>query len=57
MALRNWFQIIFMQICGALIILGYFDEVPAIPQELLCAAANGRITLQEGETVMEVRVP
>lgn len=57
MALRNWFEVISMRITiRGFIMLDYLHKAPAILQELIGAAADGRIKLQDGETVVEGRI-
>ncbi|KAI4858899.1 NAD(P)-binding protein [Hypoxylon rubiginosum] len=57
MALRNWFEIVSMRITvRGFIMLDYLDKAPAILGELIGAAADGRIKLQDGETVVEGRI-
>ncbi|XXG99403.1 hypothetical protein Hte_005741 [Hypoxylon texense] len=56
-ALRNWFEVVSMRITvRGFIMLDYLDEAPAILKELIGAAADGRIKLQDGETVVEGRI-
>ncbi|OTA98893.1 hypothetical protein M426DRAFT_325599 [Hypoxylon sp. CI-4A] len=57
MALRNWFELISMRIViRGFIMLDYMDKVPGILQELIGAAADGRIKLQDSETIVEGRI-
>ncbi|KAI1775431.1 NAD(P)-binding protein [Hypoxylon cercidicola] len=57
MALRNWFEVVAMRITvRGFIMLDYLDKAPDILKELIGAAADGRIKLQDGETVVEARI-
>ncbi|KAI1383460.1 NAD(P)-binding protein [Hypoxylon trugodes] len=57
MGLKNWFEIVSSRITiRGFIMLDYLDKAPAILQELIGAAADGRIKLQDGETVVEARI-
>ncbi|KAI1845033.1 hypothetical protein JX265_008383 [Neoarthrinium moseri] len=57
MALKNWFEIISMRInIRGFIMLDYMDKAAAILGELIGAAADGRIKLGEGETVVEAKI-
>ena len=57
MQLRNWFEIISMRITiRGFIMLDYMDKVPQILGELIAATVDGRIKLQENETVVEARI-
>ncbi|KAH6900583.1 hypothetical protein B0T10DRAFT_571157 [Thelonectria olida] len=57
MALRNWFELISMRITiRGFIMLDYMDKIPAILGELIGAAADGRIKLQDSETVVEAPI-
>lgn len=57
MALRNWFELISGRFTvRGFIMLDYMDRAPAIVGELIAAAADGRIKLGEGETVVEVGI-
>ncbi|KAI2780423.1 NAD(P)-binding protein [Daldinia loculata] len=57
MALRNWFEVISMRInIRGFIMLDYLDKAPAILKDLIGAAADGRIKLQDGETVVEAKI-
>ncbi|KAH6646010.1 hypothetical protein BKA67DRAFT_595459 [Truncatella angustata] len=57
MALRNWFEVISMRInIKGFIMLDWLDKAPAILGELIGAAADGRIKLQDGETVVEANI-
>jgi len=55
--LHNWFEIISMRIqIRGFIMLDYMDKVPAILGELIGAIADGRIVLQDAETIVEARI-
>ncbi|KAI9170703.1 putative NADP-dependent oxidoreductase YfmJ [Paramyrothecium foliicola] len=57
MALKNWFELISMRInIRGFIMLDYMDKVPAILGELIGAVADGRIKLQNAETLVEGRI-
>ncbi|KAI6085788.1 NAD(P)-binding protein [Hypoxylon rubiginosum] len=57
MALRNWFEVVSMRITiRGFIMLDYLDRAPEILGELIGAAADGRIKLEGGETVVEARI-
>ncbi|KAK9776418.1 putative nadp-dependent leukotriene b4 12-hydroxydehydrogenase protein [Seiridium cardinale] len=57
MPMNNWFEVISMRITiRGFIMLDYLDKAPMILQELIGAAADGRIKLQDGETVVEARI-
>lgn len=57
MALRNWFEIISMRFTiRGFIMLDYMDKVPSILQELIGAAAEGKIKLQDAETLVEANI-
>lgn len=57
MALRNWFELISMRISiRGFIMLDYMDKIPAILGELIGAVADGRIKLQDAETLVEARI-
>lgn len=57
MALRNWFEIISGRFTiRGFIMLDYMDKVPAILGELIGAVADGRIKLQDAETLVEARI-
>lgn len=57
MALRNWFELVSMRISiTGFIMLDYMEKVPEILKELIGAAADGRIRLDAGETVVEARI-
>ncbi|KAK6068631.1 quinone oxidoreductase [Seiridium cupressi] len=57
MPINNWFEVISMRITiRGFIMLDYLDKAPMILQELIGAAADGRIKLQDGETVVEARI-
>ncbi|POS80925.1 hypothetical protein DHEL01_v200692 [Diaporthe helianthi] len=57
MELRNWFEIISMRITiRGFIMLDYMDKAPQILGELIGAAADGTIKLDQGETVVEARI-
>ena len=56
-ALRNWFELVSMRITiRGFIMLDYMDKAPQILGELIGAAADGRIKLQDSETVVEARI-
>ena len=57
MALSNWFEVISCRInIRGFIMLDYMDKVPAILGELIGAIADGRIALQDAETIVEARI-
>ncbi|KAF7549737.1 hypothetical protein G7046_g8249 [Stylonectria norvegica] len=57
MALRNWFELVSMRITiRGFIMLDYMDKAPEVLQELIGAVADGRIKLQDAETVVEARI-
>ncbi|ORY58481.1 uncharacterized protein BCR38DRAFT_447422 [Pseudomassariella vexata] len=57
MKLRNWFEVVSMRIMiRGFIMLDYLEEVPGILKKLKAAAADGRIRLGEGETLVEARI-
>ncbi|KAI3396025.1 hypothetical protein diail_521 [Diaporthe ilicicola] len=57
MELSNWFEIISMRITiRGFIMLDYMDKSPQILGELIGAAADGRIKLDNGETIVEARI-
>lgn len=57
MELSNWFEVISMRITiRGFIMLDYMDKVPQIIEELIGAAADGRIKLGHGETIVEARI-
>lgn len=57
MQLRNWFELVSMRLTiRGFIMLDYLDKAPGILQELIAAAADGRIELDEGQTVVEARI-
>lgn len=57
MELKNWFEVISMRITiRGFIMLDYMDKAPEILKELIGAAADGRIKLDQGETVVEARI-
>ncbi|CAJ2502387.1 Uu.00g097810.m01.CDS01 [Anthostomella pinea] len=57
MQLCNWFELISMRIqIRGFIMLDWMDKAPQIVGELIAAAADGRIKLQDGETVVEARI-
>lgn len=57
MALRNWFEVISMRITiRGFIMLDYMDKVPSILGELIGATADGKIKLQDAETLVEVGI-
>ncbi|KAI2607160.1 NAD(P)-binding protein [Hypoxylon fragiforme] len=57
MALSNWFEVVSMRInIRGFIMLDYMDKAPKILGDLIGAAADGRIKLGEGETVVEARI-
>lgn len=57
MTLKNWFQVISMRLnIRGFIMLDYPDKVPFIVQELIGAAADGRIKLNHAETVVDVPI-
>ncbi len=57
MALRNWFEVVSMRITlRGFIMLDYLDKVPQILEELIAAAADGRIKLEGSETIVEARI-
>lgn len=57
MALKNWFEVISCRIgIRGFIMLDYMDKVPAILGELIGAIADGRIVLQDAETIVEARI-
>lgn len=57
MELRNWFEVISMRITiRGFIMLDYMDKAPQILGELIGAAADGTIKLDQGETVVEARI-
>ncbi|KAF2714293.1 NAD(P)-binding protein [Pleomassaria siparia CBS 279.74] len=57
MALSNWFEVISMRInIRGFIMLDYMEKIPTILGELIGAAADGRIKLQDGETVVEAPI-
>ncbi|KAI2471603.1 NAD(P)-binding protein [Annulohypoxylon bovei var. microspora] len=57
MGLRNWFELISNRITiRGFIMLDYMDKAPTILKELIGAAADGRIKLQQGETIVEAGI-
>ncbi|KAJ0115887.1 hypothetical protein J7T55_004056 [Diaporthe amygdali] len=57
MELSNWFELISMRITiRGFIMLDYMDKVSQILAELIGAAADGRIKLDHGETIVEARI-
>ncbi|KAK9422850.1 putative Enoyl reductase (ER) domain-containing protein, partial [Seiridium unicorne] len=57
MPINNWFEVISMRITiRGFIMLDYLDKAPMILQELIGAAGDGLIKLQDGETVVEARI-
>ena len=57
MELRNWFELISGRITiRGFIMLDYLDEAAAILQKLIGAAAEGKIKLQDSETVVEATI-
>ncbi|KAI1077291.1 NAD(P)-binding protein [Whalleya microplaca] len=57
MKLRNWFELISSRITiRGFIMLDYMDKAPAMLQELIGAAADGTIKLQDNETLVEARI-
>lgn len=54
MALRNWFEIVAMSLTiKGYTYLDWLDKVPGISEELVQAAVDGKIRLDEGETIVE----
>lgn len=57
MELSNWFELISMRITTrGFIMLDYMDKAPQILGELIGAAADGRIKLDKGKTIVEARI-
>ncbi|KAF3769531.1 NAD(P)-binding protein [Cryphonectria parasitica EP155] len=57
MGLRNWFQIVAMSLTvRGYTFLNWMDKVGAITEELIQAAAEGKIRLDEGETLVEAPI-
>ncbi|KAF5022205.1 hypothetical protein F66182_5792 [Fusarium sp. NRRL 66182] len=57
MGLKNWFEIISSRITvRGFIMLDYMDKVPGILGELIGATADGRIKLEQAETVVEAPI-
>ncbi|KAI0842325.1 NAD(P)-binding protein [Hypoxylon sp. FL0890] len=57
MALRNWFEVINSRLTiHGFIMLDYMDKAPEILQELIAAAADGRLKLDDGQTIVEGRI-
>ncbi|KAH8670908.1 hypothetical protein BX600DRAFT_378792 [Xylariales sp. PMI_506] len=57
MELRNWFEVVSSRLTfKGFIMLDYLDKVPAILAELIGAAADGRLKLQSGETIVDARI-
>lgn len=57
MALKNWFEVISGRVTiRGFIMLDYMEKVPAILGELIGAAAQGKIILDKGETIVEARI-
>lgn len=54
MALRNWFEVVAMSLTlKGYTYLDWMDKVPGILEELIQAAMDGKIKLDEGETIIE----
>lgn len=57
MALKNWFELVSGRFTiRGFIMLDYMDKVPAILGELIGAVADGRIKLQDAETIVPARI-
>ncbi|PGH19219.1 hypothetical protein AJ80_04084 [Polytolypa hystricis UAMH7299] len=57
MALKNWFELVSGRITiRGFIMLDYMNEVPAIMQKLIGAAADGTIKLGQNETLVEAGI-
>ena len=57
MELRNWFELISGRITiRGFIMLDYLNEAPEILGKLIGAAAEGKIKLQDSETVVEAGI-
>ncbi|KAK2628033.1 hypothetical protein QTJ16_002679 [Diplocarpon rosae] len=57
MALKNWFELVSGRFTiRGIIMLDYMEKVPEILGELITAVADGRIVLDDGETVVEAKI-
>ncbi|KAI1136304.1 NAD(P)-binding protein [Hypoxylon sp. FL0543] len=57
MALKNWFEVISNRLTiRGFIMLDYMDKAPGILQELIGAAADGRLKVDDGQTIVEARI-